>query len=487
MNINVDSVEEHKLYSIRWYILSFLAISAVISRIVGGMVGIVNDVYVAYFQTTYVSVDWITLIQLPGIVLASLLVAMSTSRVSIRQLTIAMAACIVFTTSFFLALYIFPKIYPMIFVTKFIFGFAYVILEAVSSSFSISWFPEQQVGTALSAHGIGFQLGSLLGYLIPSNILISPPPQSMNGTSENRINSTKNQATEDWFHANEIRFIAISSTLLFVSVVTLTFFVLFYADRPPTPPTNAQAVLVPEHSNFTNDKNIGAVVKSFFDKFKLNLQNILFLQTLMIRTISISCYVIQKFLIGQVLREFFIELGYVGTANIMSGYVFVVLDIGSILGEAASGQLVNYNKNYKTLSSTFLLVWIASTVGKTVSYFFRSIAGVFVFSALFGFFQSFYLIPLRELTYQHLYPTKPGFVDLLTRFMATPGSIIISLTFRFIFDKFGGLGVLVYHCAIVFVAFFISLWLKPRYRRLEAGLDLINNESENEETHLLNN
>ena len=61
----------------------------------------------------------------------------------------------------------------------------------------------------------------------------------------------------------------------------------------------------------------------------------------MIRTISISCYVIQ------VLLEFFVELGYVGTANIMSGYVFVVLDIGSILREAASGQLVNYNKNDK--------------------------------------------------------------------------------------------------------------------------------------------
>ena len=244
MTINVDSTEEYKLYSIRWCIIFFIAIAAVISRIVAGMVGIVNDVYVAYFQTTYVSIDWITLIQLPGIVLASLLVAMSTSRVSIRQLTIAMAACIVFTISFFLASYIFPKIYPMIFVTKFVFGFAFVILEAASSSFSINWFPEQQIGTALSAYGIGSQLGSLLGYLIPSSILISPPPQSMNETSENRINSTKNQATEDWFHANEIRFIAISSTLLFVSVATLIFFVLFYADRPPTPPTNAQAVLL---------------------------------------------------------------------------------------------------------------------------------------------------------------------------------------------------------------------------------------------------
>ena len=125
-------------------------------------------------------------------------------------------------------------------------------------------------------------------------------------------------------------------------------------------------------------------------------------------------------------------------------------------------------------------------MSKTVSYYFRSIAGIFVFSGLFGFLQNCFLVPLRELTYQHLYPTKPSFVGLLIRFVVTPGSILISLTFRYIFDKFGGLGVLVYHCAIVFVAFFISLWLKPRYRRLEAGLDSINNESEKEETHLLN-
>ena len=140
MNINVDSTKEYKLYSIRWCIVVFIAISAVISRIVAGMVGIVNDVYVAYFQTTYVSIDWITLIQLPGIVLASLLVAVtvSTSKAFIQQLTIAMAACIVFTTSFFLVSHIFPKIYPMIFVAKFVFGFAFVILEAASSSFSIN-------------------------------------------------------------------------------------------------------------------------------------------------------------------------------------------------------------------------------------------------------------------------------------------------------------------------------------------------------------
>ena len=489
----VESVEEPKLYSIRWSILFFVGIAAVLLRIVEGMIGVVNNVYVAFFQVSYLTVDWFTLMQLPGVLFASLTTAVlvSTNKVSIRKLAITMAACFVFTTSCFLMSYIVPQTYPSIFVAKFVFGFGFVLLEAVSSSFSISWFPEEQVGTALSTRGIGDHVGSLLGYLIPSNTLISPPHQSAkettNGSHANLTMSGKELQTQDWFHQDKIRFIAFSSALLFVSAVTLIFFVIFYADRPPSPPTRAQAILLAEH-NSRNEKSLFKVLIYFWKKCLELLQNLLFLQYLCIKTVGVACFIVQKFLVGQILRDLFIDLGYVSTANTMAGYVLVTLDIGAILGEIATGFLVNYNKNYKTQVSILLLAWAASTAGLTLSYYYRKIVGVFAFSFLFGVFECFYIIPLRELVYQHFYPTKPSFVDLLIRFLATPLTIVISQTFRLTLDKLGGLGVLIYHCIIVLAISILSLWMKPSYKRLEAGLEqnLPSNGMESEETRLLN-
>ena len=87
-----------------------------------------------------------------------------------KKRAIAMAACLVFMSGCHLTAYIFPYLFPLIFIDQLSFGAAYVFLEVVSVSCTISWFPENQVEIALAiGGGIGNRVISLLEFIVPSN------------------------------------------------------------------------------------------------------------------------------------------------------------------------------------------------------------------------------------------------------------------------------------------------------------------------------
>ena len=304
-----------KLYGLRWWIAGFVGLISTMSRLFRGMFGIVNDVYAAYFHLTYVTLDWLTLAPISGIVLTCLLLALLIFHkiVLIRQLAIAMAACFVLLCMFHLAAYVWPIVYPLMFLAQVFLGFSYVALEALSASFAISWFPENEVGVALASKSTGARFGSLLGFLIPSNLFVSP---SLNDSFSSLNHSSF--SSEKWFQHNQTRFIAFSGALLFVSAISLGFFIIFYNEKPPSPPTAAQALL----TTSTTERSLLDVFKNvsgFFKACSNILLNKVFVQISFILSVVTSCFVIQKMLIGEMLRFFFIDLGYSRRPNVMSG------------------------------------------------------------------------------------------------------------------------------------------------------------------------
>ena len=84
-----------ELYSLRWWILSFLAIDHLITRLVRGSFGIVSNVYAAYFQISILTVDWFTLIQLPTMfIFTSLMLLFPLDNTSSKKLSMLMAGCV---------------------------------------------------------------------------------------------------------------------------------------------------------------------------------------------------------------------------------------------------------------------------------------------------------------------------------------------------------------------------------------------------------
>ena len=97
-----ETEEKIKVYTLRWWILFFLALLTISSRIRMNAFGIINNVYKVYFNTYYSVVDWLTLIQILGNISANIIFAKLTFSgiINHRKLCLMMIGCVLFNFLF---------------------------------------------------------------------------------------------------------------------------------------------------------------------------------------------------------------------------------------------------------------------------------------------------------------------------------------------------------------------------------------------------
>ena len=468
-----NQTRTYNLYSKRWWILLCVAATTTISRIVRGCFGIVNDVYVAYFNISYETVDWFALIQVPGSLLSSLLLGLMLfyKLVSIRKLAISTGLCLVLEFIALLAAYIYTPLYPLIFIGQFLLGFVIVAIDVLSTSLAVSWFPENQMGIAISTKEAGSSIGSLLAFVIPSNLLISPSYNQVANQSDPTYYNTRHPSTDhEWFARNQLRFILFASALLFVAVLTTIFYCIFFEDKPPTPPTAAQEQAMFQSNQFGQPSFTFNNLKQFFVLCKKIVFNKLFVQAIIILSTAVGCNVVIKIYMGEVLRWLYLDLGYLETADVMAGYNLVLLQVGSILGDLLSGVVVNHIKNYQLIIVFDLVLYLISTISFSLGYHFHNIVVLYVFGALIGFHLSFLTTPIYESIFQHLYPIDTGLLAVVIRIEYSSSNLILGVLGRKTFNIFHRyIAVLGFMCILVFMALIVSLFFKPQYNRLQVG------------------
>ena len=465
-----------ELYNIRWWIILFLLFDSFIIRIVRSSIGIVNNIYEAYFQISYLTVDWFSLIQLPSIFLFSaLMMVITVKNVSNRTISILMAGCVVVALMFILAAYCYTPLYPLIFVGMLAIGFSATCREFVIPSFTVKWFPENQVGIALSLKEIFGGSATVLAFLIPGNILI-PPSNNSYSLELNYTNITVLNQEENWSNENKLRFIAISGTLLFLSIIVLLFLIFFVADQPPKPPTIAQAMLR-NNSNETELQTCSSQIVACYKTVKKVLSNSFFNEVALIVSINYSGYSILKVYGGEVFRELFEKLGYMKSSNAHASYVLVVFEIGSIVGSILSGQITNRCKNYHLQISIGIVLCIVSLICVLIGYDLLVLVAVYVFIGMFGVSLMLYFVQMFDIVYQHLFPIDSGVLALVLQMDISVLSLCFTQITRFLMTAFGNKATFIYMIILFAVSFIVSLFLKPNYARLEAGIQSDGNEN----------
>ena len=478
---NDNSSPMLQLYAIRWWIASLIALESLMLRIYKNSFGIVSDVYVEYFKISHLMVDWFTMVQVPGMILASAVLAPTIYNqiIGLRKLAAVMAGCLTFTCCCLFTAYSFPFLFPLIYVGEFLVGFAVITMDVVSASFAIKWFPEYQVGFALSIKSISGNVGSLLAYLIPTNMLISPE-HNITLLNETSLNFWRqNPVHQDWLSKNQTRLVIFSSVMLLMSVTTLVFLVIFSSDRPPKPPTLAQACVRAKKSlDDSKFEDIVHNIKDFVLECKRIFRNKIVIQVAFMFSITQSCNFIQKLFMGEILRKVFLNFEHPQDADEMSGYVLVLFEVGCIAGSVASGKVVDYNKNYHIQVIIGMTMCFVSMIGILIGYYYSQIVILFVGNTLFGFFVSFLVTPIFEIVYQHLYPTDSGFLTLLLRIECSFVTILIGQVCRLLLDLLGGIGVLIFVSILLFLAVIVSLFVKPKYGRLHADCSKLEESDE---------
>ena len=465
--LNTENVQvQTKLYGVRWWIAFFIALVAVLTRMLQGMFGVINNIMVCYFNISYFAVDWFTLATIPAMFFFSLFMAlMIYNKVKVlKKLAVTMSVCLVVTGACHLFAYVYPPLFLLMYLGQITLGFAFAILDAVSASLALSWFPEHQVGFALAARSVGARLGALLGIIIPSNLFTSPFNFSTSTTTLNSSSHTYGT----WFEINRIRFMLFASVVLFVCVIILVFFIIVYDEKPPIPPTNAQALIQTNQVTY-GCANIFKDLKGFGSACaEIMLNKVFFRISLNLSVIS-GCLVLQKMLMGEIFRDFFVDIGYLNKANAMSGVVVALFEMGAVIGNTISGKLTDHFKNYDHQIQIGVLLSAIVVSGLSVAYHFRCVVTVCILVTLFGILVCSSNVQHFETIYQHFFPTETSFLAALLALSRSAGYLALSQACRFIQNKYKGSSVLITIAVLLFCSFLNSLFIKPAYRRLEAN------------------
>ena len=471
---------ETRLYSIRWLIISMISVVSLAVRILRGSIGVVNNIYAAYFNLSYSAVDWFTLIQIPGLIVANVVLAIMIyfKVVQFRKLSITMAAGLTMSCCCFLIAYVYPITFYLLFIAGFFSGFIHVGVDVISALYSVTWFPESQIGFALSMKEIGGSVGSLLAFLLPSVVLL-PPTDNSTLMNYSDSNSNQNQYHDDWFPTDKLRFIAISAILLVIAIFVLISFIAYSADKPDLPPSIAQKhARVEKHDNTEDLKLTFKNFKDFLWECHRIMSNKINIQVVVFDGVILGSNFIHKMLMGEIFRNLFLKLSYKSQSNAMAGYILMLYEIGCLFGNTISGKLCDYFKRYTLQIKICIFLCFVSIVSVFISYEFKSYEAIMVFETLYGIFLATSYTPIIESLFQHMYPTNTGFLILINGIMSYVVAIIINLLGQFILRHYGEASVIIYTSALWFLSFVVSLFFRPDLVRLNIERSQTNSRSE---------
>ena len=117
--------------------------------------------------------------------------------------------------------------------------------EAIISSLATNWFPENQIGLALSFKTIGAAFGNLLGFLIPSQLFDVAASTSSNNDRNHSggcTNVANNLQVKNWSGDVRSTFLILYGVLLLVCITIWVLVLGFVIEKPALPPTIAQAL-----------------------------------------------------------------------------------------------------------------------------------------------------------------------------------------------------------------------------------------------------
>ena len=475
---------ETQVYTLRWWIGLLYVSQVLFIRILRNSFGVINNVYQGYFNISYYAIDWFTISQEPGIFIATIiLVVLSISNMmGLRKLFIVMTTSTMVAYSWIILAFTNSKFFAFIYVGQFFGGFALQASVAIFSTFTTSWFPEDQIGRAMSIKMMSLCLGCMLGYLIPSQ-LVKPPPDTLLGhdngsgwTATNRSNIDADH--NDWIYEVRSRFLGFYGSCVGCCVIVLIFAFIFVADEPPKPPTVAQALLRAQRKQSEEKKTLASLSKCWNESKSILLNKTLIYGTILLAIMCSETYM-ENVLMGQISRPVFLYRQYGSTINSLSGYNLILNQVGEFFGNMIGGKLLDSLKRHKLILNASLTFSLISMIGLALGRHFLNVAVIFVFNATLGVSLGVGFSPLFDMVLQDTYPQNAGVVMLLYVIVGAAGRLLVGQFSRLILDFAGGTAVLVFLSALFLGAIIVAgFLLNPEYKRQKASKLEQNNTKE---------
>lgn len=285
-----------------------------------------------------------------------------------------------------------------------------------------------EVSTACAVAVLGNQLGVAIGFLLPP-VLIPYTPNDLELMGHN---------IKVMFYGT-----AILSSVLFVLTV------LVIRDRPPLPPSHAQAVLPamppPDYS------------------YKRSIVNLFRNKAFLLLLISYGIMTGSFYSVSTLLNQ--IILSCYKNQELNAGRIGLTLVVAGMVGSIICGLWLDYTKTYKM---TTLVVYILSFLGMVAFAFtldLQNIYLVFFTAGVLGFFMTGYLPLGFEFGVEITYPESEGTSSGLLNAFAQIFGIIFTLIQGHLIKDFHPLAGNLFLCAWIFLGILLTALIKSELKR----------------------
>ncbi|KAJ8396151.1 hypothetical protein AAFF_G00020180 [Aldrovandia affinis] len=311
---------------------------------------------------------------------------------------------------------------------------AQVFILGLPSRIASVWFGPKEVSTACATAVLGNQLGTAIGFLLPPLLVPNTEDKELMGYNISIM-----------FYGT-----AVVSTLLFILAAVVI------KDRPPLPPSQAQAVLPdcpPEDYSYKQ-----SIVNLFRNKAFLLL------------LVSYGILTGSFYSVSTILNQM-IMAHYVG-AGVNAGRIGLTLVVAGMVGSIICGLWLDYTKTYKM---TTLIVYILSFIGMMVFTFTLDLGHlmvVFFTAGVLGFFMTGYLPLGFEFGVEITYPEAEGTSSGLLNAFAQIFGILFTLIQGKLTTDYNPQAGNIFLCVWIFLGIILTAVIKSDLKRHNVNIGL---------------
>ncbi|XP_023014600.1 uncharacterized MFS-type transporter C09D4.1 isoform X4 [Leptinotarsa decemlineata] len=276
-----------------------------------------------------------------------------------------------------------------------------VLIACLPPKLAALWFDASEVSIACSLGVFGSQLGVALGYIIPPLIV-------------NNHNSIED--IEAGLH-NMCWLLTLSMASITIAVV------LYFPNRPPLPPSVAQAELWQSEEKFSS--------KTFFSSLKVIFVNRSFIILMVGYGVNIGVYSG----VSTILNQF--VLNYFEDAHEDVGMIGFVMVATGLVGAILFGILLDKTHKYMTITMVIYISSVLSMVAFTYALECRSKLMTYLSCSLVGLFTTAYMPVGFEFAMELTFPSEESTTTGLLMAMTQIFGVICTLMLGFLNSKLG--------------------------------------------------
>ena len=453
MNKQVDHVEL-RVYRKRWLVLALLVWTTFLLTFTFVNFGYLNNVMVAYFNTSYAAVDWILLGCNSGTVAAAPFVGWFAFKniLSAKKSMVIACGLLIIGFSCIIIGFLRPILYFLVVLGQFLNGVAGAVLYSLPAVMAQIWFEEYQIGVATGIGMLGVSTASITGDVLPPFVIKTMPTK----------NSTLLNNGTTWIEYDKKFYQTLYLTMLVTAVVILILLVSFIPEKPEHPPSMSQYLkrIQAEQTQYVSFRDYLKEIRSLVFDYKFIAGNIT-------GSLVYQMYYFDELSAELIVSKLTLSFNALSPEQI-SGIIIATISMGTVLANILSGILLDKFKKYYLQSNVSAWLVLLTSITNLVSVHYRNFPALMVSMFLFGLTKRTCFIAIIDFLMQHTYPKNPLFVMSFAIFLQNLLGLLFVNIGRQVIYHAGLINGLIYACIAMFLGCIACLFFKPDTSRLDA-------------------